>query len=148
RRLWAALIYLFLVLASLAKTVWPIFDGPQVYAYNHFIGYLPGPLYDESLSIRPGLLWHQLETLWIAAFLIFACWWFFDLQRFRLTRPHWRPLAITGCVLAAMAIGWIELEAPKLGTRMTDRFLQAELGGIQRSEHFELIFPQGKPADE
>jgi hypothetical protein len=141
RPVWASLVYLLLVVASLAKTVWPLFDGPQVYAYNHFIGYLPGPLYDELLKIRPGLVWHQVETLWIAAFLVFACWWFLDLQLFRLTRPHWRPLAIAGCVVAAIAIGRIELKAPH-------RFLQAELGGLQRSEHFELIFPEGKPAEE
>ena len=148
RPVWASLVYLLLVLASLAKTVWPLFDGPQVYAYNQFIGYLPGPIYDELLKIRPGLVWHQLETLWIAAFLVFAGWWFLDLQLLRLTRPHWRPLAIAGCVVAMIAIGRIELKAPQLGIRMTDRFLQAELGGLQRSEHFELIFPEGKPVDE
>src|SRR5260370_29857791 len=135
RPVWASLVYLLLVVASLAKTVWPLFDGPQVYAYNHFIGYLPGPLYDELLKIRPGLVWHQVETLWIAAFLVFACWWFLDLQLFRLTRPHWPPLALAGCVVAALAIGRTELKAPRLPLRRTGRFLQAAPGGPLRPSH-------------
>jgi len=148
RRRWALLLYLILVLASAVKTIWPLFYGPQTYAYNHFTGYLPGPLYDELLTVRPGLLWHQLETLLIAAWMVLGCWWLLDLKTFRLARPPWRLLPLSGFALALMGIVQIELDAPRLGTRMNDGFVRAQLGGFARSEHFELIYPEGKPADE
>src|SRR5262249_23669576 len=138
RRRWAFLLYLMVLLASAAKTLWPIFYGPQIYAYNHFTGYLPGPLYDELLTVRPGLLWHQLETLLIAASVALGCWWLLDLKTFRLARPAWRLPAFLGFVLALVAIARVELAAPRLGTRMNDGFLRAQLGGFARSEHFEL----------
>src|SRR5262249_43923810 len=48
RRWWSALVlYLLLLAASAVWTLWPIYFGPQAYAYNHFAGYFPGPLYDE-----------------------------------------------------------------------------------------------------
>jgi len=148
RRRWALLLYLVLVLASVVKTLWPLFYGPQTYAYNHFTGYLPGPLYDELLTVRPGLLWHQLETLLIAAGVVFACWWLLDLKALRLAHPPWRPLPFLGFVLAVVGITHIEVNAPRLGTRMSDGFLRGQLGGFARSEHFEMIYPEGKAADE
>src|SRR5262249_34590341 len=136
RRRWALLLYLAVLLASAAKTLWPIFFGPQTYAYNHFTGYLPGPLYDELLTVRPGLLWHQLETVLIAASVALGCWWLLDLKTLRLARPSWRPLPFLGFVLALVAIAQMEIDAPRLGSRMNDAFLRAQLGGAARSEHF------------
>src|SRR6185295_648249 len=63
RRLTAAFLYLLFLAGSLVATFWPVFFGPQLYAYNHFLGYVPGPLYDEALSIGWPLWWFRLETL-------------------------------------------------------------------------------------
>ncbi|HYO57274.1 MAG TPA: hypothetical protein VEU50_31280, partial [Archangium sp.] len=59
----AVLLYVGLVLLSGVPTGWPIVLGPQVYAFNHFLGHLPGPLYDEALAVSSALLWFRLETL-------------------------------------------------------------------------------------
>src|SRR4029079_11588621 len=47
----AIALYVLLLLASLAWTVWPVVLGPQVFAFNFFLGMFPGPLYDEALRI-------------------------------------------------------------------------------------------------
>ena len=62
----ALLWWVVLLLASAALTAWPLVFGPQVYAFNHFGGYLPGPLYDEALSFTAGVGWFRLTTLALA----------------------------------------------------------------------------------
>ncbi|HYI00947.1 MAG TPA: hypothetical protein VD972_33650, partial [Hyalangium sp.] len=66
RPLGAVLAYTGLVLLSAVHTAWPLITGPQVYAFNHFLGHLPGPLYDEALAVTPRLGWFRLETLLLA----------------------------------------------------------------------------------
>ncbi|HZH03115.1 MAG TPA: hypothetical protein VEY30_04965, partial [Myxococcaceae bacterium] len=67
----AALLYASLVVLSVGWTAWPLVFGPQAHAFNHFLGYWPGPLYDEALRIRPALNWFRLQTLLAAGFLGF-----------------------------------------------------------------------------
>lgn len=62
-------VCLALLLASLGWTVWPLAVGPQVFAYNFYLGWFPGPLYDEALHLPRALLWFRLETVLWAALL-------------------------------------------------------------------------------
>lgn len=137
-------LYLLLVLASLAPTLWPLVAGPQVYAYNHFLGFLPGPLYDEALRISPGMLWFRLQTLLAAALLWLLAAFFLDMREGRLRRPHLRPGAFVLLGLVAFAIAAIEERAPALGTRMTDGYLQERLGGVRLTPHFRIVYPRAK----
>ena len=67
RRWWLALlVYFGFVLTSAVPTAWPLIAGPQVFAFNHLGGYLPGPLYDEEISVPASLLWFRLGTLGLA----------------------------------------------------------------------------------
>src|SRR5215510_9858706 len=67
RALGAAALYALLVSLSMVATAWPLIAGPQIHAFNHFAGYLPGPLYDEALRVRPAFLWFRTESLLWAA---------------------------------------------------------------------------------
>lgn len=145
RALVSALLYLVGVLVFAGFTAFPLLTGPQVYAFNHLGGYLPGPLYDEA--IRPGapLYWFRLETLlWAAVVLVFTAL-MLDMKTGQLTRPHLRVGAAV--LLGALGFGIFALEerAPALGIRMTDSALHEKLGGRRESEHVELIYPRGKP---
>src|SRR5262249_11899048 len=63
----AVALAVLLLLGSVVWTVWPLVTGPQVFAYNFFLGLFPGPLYDEALQIPGALGWFRLETvLWAA----------------------------------------------------------------------------------
>ncbi|MFT3841970.1 MAG: hypothetical protein QM723_33570 [Myxococcaceae bacterium] len=135
KRAWAlAVAGLVLLLAWAAWSAWPLVFGPQVYVFNALGGYLPGPLYDETLAVTPALLWFRLETLLGAAAL-----WLFLRARYGGAR-YW-PL------FAAAAL-MLELLGPKLGTRMTDEVLEQKLGGKKESAHFVLHYPRGKGGDE
>lgn len=56
----------------------PVYDlgfHPQFYTYNHVFGGVLGPIYDETLALRPGLFWFRGLTLcWAAGLLLFGRW--------------------------------------------------------------------------
>lgn len=58
--------------------VGPIYDlglHPQFYTYNHVFGGVLGPMYDETLALRPGLFWFRGLTLcWAAGAGLLGRW--------------------------------------------------------------------------
>ncbi|NTX04209.1 tetratricopeptide repeat protein [Myxococcus sp. CA040A] len=141
-------LHVLLVLLSLVPTVWPIVAGPQVFAFNHFLGHLPGPLYDEALVMTPALGWFRLETLlwaWVLAGLAAAM---LDLGAGTLRRASVRPWSLVALALPMSAILFLEVKGPQLRTRMTDAYLADTLGGVRDTEHFRLHYPRGKSRED
>lgn len=127
RRWWqAALLYAAVLLGSLAPTLWPVLAGPQVFAFNHLGGYVPGPLYDEELLVPASLLWFRLATLCLALGLGAL-----------LSR---RPVV---AALALVVFATLELNGDRLGFRTTDERLAAELGGRLETDELVLFYPAG-----
>ena len=143
RKLTATFLYLGFLLASLGVTFWPLYFGPQLYAYNHFLGYVPGPLYDEALSITWSLWWFRLETVLWAGLLWVLTASMLSMREGRLTRPHFRPWELLLVVAMSAGIVVLERRAPELGFRMTYRHLERELGGARETEHFLIAYPRG-----
>ncbi|MBS1152904.1 MAG: hypothetical protein H6Q89_4602, partial [Myxococcaceae bacterium] len=149
RRVWtASLLYFATLLASLAVTVPPILFGPQVFAFNHLLGYVPGPLYDEALSVTPALGWFRLETLLLALTVVVWPALMLDMKSGSLTRPHLRPGSVLLLAGLIASIFTLEERGPQLGTRMNEAVLEEKLGGKRESEHFVLHHPRGKPKEE
>ncbi len=149
RRVWTAcLLYFATLLCSLAITVPPILFGPQVFAFNHLLGYVPGPLYDEALSVTPALIWFRLETLLLALTVVAWPSLMLDMRSGSLTRPHLRlgTLVLLGALIAS--IFTLEERGPQLGTRMNEATLEEKLGGKRETTHFVLHHPRGKPKEE
>ncbi|AKQ67605.1 hypothetical protein A176_004517 [Myxococcus hansupus] len=140
--------YALLVLLSAVPTVWPIVAGPQVFAFNHFLGHLPGPLYDEALKISPALGWFRLETLLWTTVLAGLAVALLDVGTGRLRRAHPRRGVLAALVLPLVAIGFMEVRGPALGLRMTEAWLTQELGGLRETEHFVFHYWRGKPREE
>ncbi|MGA9525752.1 MAG: hypothetical protein WBV82_30115, partial [Myxococcaceae bacterium] len=149
RRLRGALaLYFAVLLGSLAWTLWPIYAGPQVFAFNHLLGYFPGPLYDEALTLRPSILWFRGETLlWAAAAWLLAAFGL-DMKEGRLRRPHLRPASALLLLLTVAGAVAIEQRGPWLGLRMTQAHLEQRLGGVRETEHFRVVYFLGKPKEE
>jgi hypothetical protein len=137
--------YLLIVLASLVWTAWPLIKGPQVYLFSFFLGYFPGPLYDEALSVRPGLLWFEAYTVALSLALLFFTVLLMDVGRGRARRPHFRLGALLFLSVLGAVIWAFEHHAEELGFRMTYAQLAARLGGMTESDHFVLYYPLGKP---
>ncbi|HME92118.1 MAG TPA: hypothetical protein VKE49_11895, partial [Myxococcaceae bacterium] len=127
---------------------WPVIFGPQIYVYNHFAGYVPGPLYDEALELRAGLLWFRLQTLLWMGFIWASASALLDMKKGELGWPRLRPAPLALAVICAASVAWIEDRATALGLRMTDSALAERLGGTRRTPHFLLFYPRGKPREE
>jgi tetratricopeptide (TPR) repeat protein len=135
-----------ILLASLGWTVWPIAVGPQVFAYNFFLGWFPGPLYDEALHLPRALLWFRLESvLWAALFGLCAAAVFAPLSG---TPAGGRGRTVLGIAATLLAIVLLERNAVDLGFRASEARLQQVLGGRAETTHAELFFPAEKPQEQ
>ena len=122
QRWWTATLgWLGLILLSAISTTWPIVFGPQVFAFNHLAGYLPGPLYDESLPVTPGLLFFRAATICLA--LAFSA-----------------PRKVIGLIGLLCFFG-LELNGVSLGFRMTDSALSTSLGGVIETRTLIIHYP-------
>jgi tetratricopeptide (TPR) repeat protein len=144
----ALLLYGGLFLLSAVPTAWPLVLGPQVYAFNHFLGHMPGPLYDEALAISSALLWFRLETLLLALAVLALTVLSLDVPEARLRRPRPRAGALVLLGLVLVPIILLEAHGTGLGLRMTDEALLARLGGVRDTEHFQLVYPRGLPREK
>ncbi|MDP1827362.1 MAG: hypothetical protein Q8L48_29070 [Archangium sp.] len=127
KRWWLAfLVYLGFVTLTALSTAWPLLTGPQVFAFNHLGGYLPGPLYDEELSVPASLLWFRFATLCLAGGL-------------GALLQHQRRRGVA--LLAVFVV--IESSGTPLGFRMTDAALARALGGEVETEELVLHYPSG-----
>lgn len=127
KRWWLAfLVYLGFVTLTALSTAWPLIEGPQVFAFNHLGGYLPGPLYDEELSVPASLLWFRLATLCLAV-------------GFGALLQHQRRRGVA--LLAVFVV--IEASGTPLGFRMNDAALARALGGEVETEELILHYPSG-----
>jgi hypothetical protein len=59
----AGWFYLLVLLFTLGGTLWPIYIGPQSFAFHPLLGWVPGPLYDEELSVPQSLYWFRALTV-------------------------------------------------------------------------------------
>ncbi len=148
RRLTAGLLYGLLLLGSAVWTGWPLFFGPQVFAYNHFGGFFPGPLYDEALELGAPLAWFRLQTVLIAGFVAFFTAFCLDMRRGKLSRPHFRPVSLLTLGFLALGIFTLEERAPTFGFRMSETHLERQLDGYRETEHFQIYFWRGKPRED
>lgn len=148
-RVWmAALAWVVVLKLSAVVTAWPLIAGPQIFAFNHLLGYLPGPLYDEVLRIGPPLWWFRLQTVLLAIAVVTLTSGLLDVVSGRLGRPRVRPGTWAVFALASLGAFTIEQRAPTLGLRTNDRALEAALGATRESPHFRLIHPRGMAPEE
>ncbi|MFB6271503.1 MAG: hypothetical protein ABEL51_01275 [Salinibacter sp.] len=109
----------------------PLYDlglHPQFFTYNHVFGGVLGPIYDEQLAVRDGLfVFRGLTLLWAAAAVLLGL-------RLRGRGPRW------ALPLCALMIGVVYFFSAPLGLNTPAWYLQEQLGGHLRTEHFDLYY--------
>ncbi len=142
----AIALYALLFLASVAWTIWPLVFGPQVFAFNFFLGFFPGPLYDEALRVPSSLAWFRVETvLWAA--VVGTCTAAIFSAPGGAHQSH-RTRVLTTLALLALAITALEMGAVPLGFRSSDAAIRGLLGGRTETEHAEILYPREKSSEE
>lgn len=123
-------------LAALFVGLWSVYAGPAFFLFDHFFGYYPGPLYDETVLLGPTLLaFRGLTLLWGAAAMLGCGRALADERRSRLASVGALALAM-GLMATSLAFG------ESLGIRTTDKSLAAALGAVRRVDDLELHYPR------
>ena len=136
----AGFLYAAIFLASLAFALLPLARGPQVFAFHHFAGMYPGPIYDEAIRPTPALWFFRACTLLYAG----GCAGIAILAG--PPRPRRRGLAIA--LVFSAAAGWMSMHAEQFHWKASAAQLDAELGGRIETEHLVLHFPREKKDEE
>jgi hypothetical protein len=132
--------------------LWRFYASPPVYTYNAILGYFPGNMYDEHVTLRLPLLWSRLEQLaWVIA-VIAAVAWRFDVASYRVRRaprPAGRragPIALA-LVAATIAVA-LRWNGGTLGFAVDSEDLQDALGGRLETAHFVIYYTPTKDIEE
>ncbi|MDX1547500.1 MAG: hypothetical protein R3247_10955, partial [Rhodothermales bacterium] len=137
---WTRQGVLFVGIGLAVMGLGPLYDlglHPQFYTYNHVFGGVLGPIYDEELVVRPGLLAFRGLTLLWALLLVLVGRRLREGGPGRTGAPALPPYLIPG---AGLAIGLVYLFAAPLGINTPAWYVQRTLGGHLATEHFDLYY--------
>lgn len=123
---------------SLAAALWPVWRGPQVFAFHHLGGMFPGPIYDEAIVATPALWTFRGGTLLYA---LAACGGALFAAGAR-ARGGALALACGGAAL------WLSMQAERFHWKASPAQIDRALGGVLQTEHLTLHFPREKKEPE
>lgn len=126
---------LWLVVIGLAVAVGGVVADlgvhPQLFTYNHVFGGVLGPIYDEELALRSGLVAFRGLTLGWVAWLV--CW-----GRWRISGGG-RRWALAGAGVAVL-LGAGYLAAAPLGIQQTPARIERALGATATAGPFRFVY--------
>ena len=129
-------IGLFIALAG------PIYDvgfHSQFFTYNHVFGGVMGPIYDEEITIRTGLVvFRFLSLLWASLFVLVGL----SLQKkapVNVPGPG-RRTRLTLVAIAVLLIGSVYVFSAPLKINSPTWYIEQELGGHLATEHFDIYY--------
>jgi len=151
RRLAAVLLALSAPLLGVAVSVWRFYTSPMIFAFDPFVGYFSGTLYDTVIDAGPALLTYRAGTL---ATLVFAATSATLLARdgagrLRVAEPDagsGARAAVAGLALATSLA--VTACGPALGHWQTTATIERELGGHLAVDRCDLVFPDTMRPDE
>ena len=142
------------LLASAAWGLWRFYDAPAIFAYDPFVGYFPGTLYDEEVAIRAPFVFFRLYNLaWFAGGALVAALTLDSMDlRLRLEGLRDRVRAaprLAGLALLCLALGggMFAYRGP-LGFAVDGAQVRQALGGVRHTPHFTIHHSQDMKADE
>ncbi len=156
RRLWFVGIGLGVALLPVA---YDLGLHPQFYTYNHVWGGVLGPIYDEELALRPGLLlFRALTLLWTAALVLLGLRAQGRVEARQSERGEGRvdreashppiplyartpPRTLGGALLVAvLLIGLAYVFSARLGFNTPGWLIRERLGGYLATERFDIYY--------
>lgn len=143
----AGFLFVAVAAGNLLRTGFRMLDGPAIFFGNHFFGFFPGPLYDEAAPLDTPLFYLRFLSGLLALLLLHASAIFPDVGPWEGRRAgeapsllfagSWRrSLAATLALAVVFSIASSFRRDFRLDIRRAD--VQAALGGVTRTEHFEI----------
>ncbi len=111
---------------------------PPINGHQWAIGYLNGSIYDEAISIPPGLLWYRVANVALAMCVVFGVeWWRVRAHR---ARDAARQLGVMTLLWSVTWLGMTGVEQ-EFGIRVDRETIADTLGGRVETEHFIIYYP-------
>ncbi|MBL1213666.1 MAG: hypothetical protein HND52_09950 [Ignavibacteriae bacterium] len=110
-----------------------LYSNPQVYFYNPIIGFFPGNIYDEDISISTNLIIYRLLNLTFLTIILLS------IKNIKNRVNYYRQFVII--ISIVLSVGFSLLK-PLLGFATTDYILINKLGGKLSTENFNIIYPK------
>ncbi len=136
---WAVGLPLFSYGASFAR----FYTSPMVFAFDHFVGYFAGTLYDTELGSLERLWTYRLGT---AGFIGCGVWWLLSVGRRREGKGFefkWRSLRTVWGAAAALLAFVMTWRGPSFGHYQTTSSIEKILHHHVESERCSVQFGQG-----
>jgi hypothetical protein len=134
KRFWRTLFFLSIILILLIALV-EFYFNPQVYFYNPVLGYLPGTIYDEGLSVDSKLMFYRMLNVLFFAGLLKGSGHYLSGK----LKPKEKYFHLYIVIIPVVFI----LISPSYGFSTTFGKLKAELSSSVTTEHFDIYFDDG-----
>jgi hypothetical protein len=153
KRIAATLLALAAPVLAIAVSVGRFYGSPMIFAFDPFVGYFSGTLYDTVIEAGASLLTYRVGSLASLAALAFGA---SVLGRSDGGAPRLLPLAgdpgrlsraALGAVALAVSVG-ITWSGPSLGHWQTSATIAADLGGRRSGPRCDVVFPDGEREDQ
>jgi len=141
---WAKSLAFLGPLATALFSVWRFYSSPMVFAYDPFVGYFAGPLYDTVLRSGEPLLWYRvgsgLTLLSITGgFAVLTCGEDGRLRAHLRSRVWQFSLALGAAASSALLVAM----GPELGHFSTAASIRETLGRSLTTRRCEVVYSRG-----
>jgi hypothetical protein len=126
------LLFLFLLLLMGIIPIAEIYYYPQIYFFNPLIGFFPGTIYDEGLSVSYKLVIYRLINCTFFTALFITVWLLLN-KRLRIKRFLFASVVL-------MIVSIFIVLSPLIGFSTNKSRVESSLKGKCYTEHFEIIY--------
>ncbi len=155
KKRWSAFCaYLAYIFATVLYGLYNIIFHPPVFGYNSVIGYFPGPIYDERVSITNTLIIARVSTLILTFIFLLLSVNLLDELKIKFRRFFQRDFSFNTTLnrvfLAFFVIAHvlIFLFQGDLGLRLSRSTIQKKLGGKYETLHFNIYYEKGSKVEK
>jgi len=134
------IIFLIIIIFSFLE----YYINPQLFIYNPFIGFFPGLMYDEELTITSSLIFYRLYNIIISILLLSFAYIFYQIdgnvryknKLYKLKHAFKKPLII----LLLLIIFFFHFFSNELGITSSKKYIISKLGSEYQTEHFNFYY--------
>lgn len=145
----ATLSFIGLILLSCGQLLWHFYHHPTIFAYNPYIGFISGAVYDDVIHIGHTFLLYRLNNVFQALAFLFCAQIYFARSRRPAHQSHDKP-RIAFWTRFALALSTVVslffyLQRGSIGYEIERGHIETELSGIYQTKHFVIYYPQNVP---
>jgi len=132
-------------------SVWRFVASPMVFAFDPFVGYFSGTLYDTVIDAGASLMTYRAGTLATLTFAVLAASLLARGQDGRLVRAPRTETTVVRYVVGALALAVslaVTAFGPQLGHYETPATIARELGGRRGGPRCDVVYPDDVREDD